>query len=304
MLAEDGTPQRRISMRITNLTSKQAPRITLLFIMAVASISLLQPTAKADSIAYMVLVPGDNNPETLGTIDLDTGVFTQIALIANNQQLAGLGEVNGNLYSGDGNGFGGSAFFQVNETNGSFTTLGAASIVWGGIFSTSTGVFSFASIPANLSQSLSELYSVNPATGATTLVGPTGLDTAGANGYAQSTGANVLYVAVGFPGYSVLYSLDPDTGASTLIGDTGIVTDSMVFEDGILYATDESDHIYSLNTTTGAAMFITDTSGSSDGLLAPFETPQSVATPQPSSLLMLGTGLLGLLAIVRRTLAV
>lgn len=117
--------------------------------------------------------------------------------------------------------------------------------------STTTGLFAFDN------DHVQNLYSVDTATGATTLVGPTGLNTTGYTGFADSTGAASLYVALGFPGTSILYSLDTNTGAATLIGNTGIEIESMVFEDGILWAGVIGNTIYTVNPATGASTFVT-----------------------------------------------
>ncbi|MBN8734483.1 MAG: DUF4394 domain-containing protein [Acidobacteria bacterium] len=60
------------------------------------------------------------------------------------------------------------------------------------------------------------LYTINPANGDTTLIGPTGIPVDGVAGFAiRQDGA--LFAAVG----RSLYSINPSTGAGTLIGVTG-----------------------------------------------------------------------------------
>ena len=79
----------------------------------------------------------------------------------------------------------------------------------------------------------------------------TGLNTTGYTGFADSTGADSLYVALGFPGTSILSLIDTDTGAATLIGPTGLEIEGMVYEDGSLWAVTLDDNICTVDQTTG-----------------------------------------------------
>ena len=93
----------------------------------------------------------------------------------------------------------------------------------------------------------SDLYTINPATGVTTLVGAMGVNLFDIAAYGGK-----LY---GINATSDLYSISTLTGAATEIGATGQSFNALTFSSaGVLYAagTDTTD-LYTINTSTGAA---------------------------------------------------
>jgi hypothetical protein len=104
------------------------------------------------------------------------------------------------------------------------------------------------------------LYSIIPATGATTLIGPLPSamsDIAAYNGSLYG----VTLAASG--AYSVLYTIDPGSGAGAPVGSgTGANLDALVFSaSGTLYAAG-GDSLYTVNTSTGYATLVGSGSGS------------------------------------------
>ena len=245
----------------------------------------MQPGARADSIAYIA-----TGADQFGTIDLNTGVFTQLGNMG--QLLSGLGVAGGKLYGGVNEG---DTLYEVNPATGTLTAVGTGSVTYADFGSTTSGLYAVNCLASCGVSGIRSLYSINPATGAATLIGSTGVgqDT---TAIGLSSGSGTLY----FTSDSDLYSLNTTTGAATLIGNTGVSAfGALVFEDGVLYGGSyPSDEVYTLNTSTGAATLVTSTSGvSSFWGLAPYPLK---ATPEPSSLLLLGTALLGLAALARR----
>jgi hypothetical protein len=132
---------------------------------------LATTAANAGALTYVV-----NISQQFGTVDLATGAFQQIG--------PNTPEGNDGLVAGP---------------NGSLLTL------------------SFAS----------NLYSINPATGATTLVGPTGLDDCTTPASSCGPASNLMLGGLDGNIYATdfqnsLYSVNPLSGAATLIGPTGI----------------------------------------------------------------------------------
>ena len=110
------------------------------------------------------------------------------------------------------------------------------------------------------------LYTIDPTTGATTVVGNMGVE------MTDIALSNGVMFGVSFPatGADSLYLIDPNTGATTLVGSTGVFLNALQFgPDGTtLYAAGGSpgcgppphstacNTLYTINTTTGAATFV------------------------------------------------
>lgn len=108
---------------------------------------------------------------------------------------------------------------------------------------------------------LDQLYRVDPATGAVTLVGSTALNGLGTPA-GLAWGGSQMYV-IDLDG-GELFTLDLNTGSPTLIGTSGMVGWQGLAarpSDGALFATNQDGKIYSINATTGAATLVGSTGG-------------------------------------------
>ena len=218
-------------------------RSTLVRILGNASISLIgcalffasSPFAQAQTI-YAITQSG-----IYGTLNVSTGAFTPIT--SPGFEPAGLAGLGANLFSAV---YPGNTLYEVNLTNGNFVTIGNGSATYYDFGSTTAGLYGFGTDQ--------NLYSVNSSTGATTLIGPTGLPSGGLSG--MSGGGPALYLALATENDSLLYLVNTTTGAATEIGNTGVSIAALGFADGTLYAADTSGNIYTVNTSTGAVTLI------------------------------------------------
>lgn len=264
-------------MKITDTRFRVALCGAALFTLSAAGL-------KADNIAYMGTDTGQ-----FGTIDLNTGVFS---LLGNSgQTLAGMAVASATLFASSYHTAIGT-LFSVNVTNGSLTPIGTSSLDYDDFGSTTSGLFAVGA-DANL-------YSINPATGASTLIGPTGLIILPFI-RSLSTNSSTLYFADGVN----LYTLSTTTGAATLVGNMGGPEEgALLFEAGILYggADSPAHNVDTLNITTGAATTGPALTGATGNFyaLAPNPIPVSSGTPEPGSWGLLGAGLTGLALLRRR----
>jgi hypothetical protein len=242
--------------------------------------------ARASSV-YATLDDAD-----FGTINLGTGVFS---LLGNSgQDLAGFGEVGGNLYAaGSGPGTPGNGIiYSVNTTNGSLTAIGDSGLGPNGFGSTLSGLFAIASANG-VSGLVWDVYSINSTTGAATHLGSTGLP--GGNGAALSSNSSTLYFETG----SNLYTIDTTTGGATLIGPTGGPQIGAIVWDGasVLYGSQDGPCCFvdTINSGTGAA---TTGPALSDFFVFGMAPLLTTPTPETSTLGLLGIGLAAL-ALVR-----
>jgi len=179
-----------------------------------------------------------------GTVNLANGQWTQLS---GGTVVAGIGQ-SVNMYGGA---YQGNTLYQVNPANCTYTPVGNGTVTGGyRDFGATTG-----ELYGIAQDSASDLYSVNPSTGATTFIGPTNLPFNGGQGL--SANCPVLYATAQPNSDSALYLINTTTGAITEIGDTGVgAIDALVCENGSLYAATLTGNLYTLNLTTGQATFV------------------------------------------------
>ncbi len=118
-----------------------------------------------------------------------------------------------------------------------------------------------------------DLYTINPTTGATTLIGDMGVEMSDIA--IDNIGGTATMFGVSFAANSGLYSINMTTGAATLIGSSGTFLDALAFSPtGTLYAAGGTagcgpppasspacGTLYTVNTSTGHATAVNSTPG-------------------------------------------
>lgn len=251
---------------------------------------------KADQV-YSVFY--DNR---FGTVDTSTGVFTQISTVPI-PQAGGVAYDDGTLYAQSLQG----SLIDINPFSGAASVIGSS-----GLGITSVG---FAGDDNGLYEVdyMSNLYTINPNTGAASLVGATGLSPN--YGYwdtSLSEGGATLYFTEGNAGEDdTLYEINTTTGKATEIGNTGVtgIAGSAIVDGDLelfqYHWSGATDYIYSapLGSTDFTAIAVLDTQVVDGGTLLDPETfaeSQTSTAPEPFSLLMMGSGLIGLALLRRR----
>ncbi len=202
----------------------------------------MQPPARAQSTVYAV-----TNNGAFGTLNLSSGAFTLLGIP--DVPPAGLPGFGNSLFMA---GYKTPTLYLVNPGNGNLTAIGNGSLTYYDLGATLSSLYAVGTD--------NNLYTINAATGASALVGPTGLTVAGTSGSALSSNSAVLYLTVDSGSGSVLYSVNTSTGAATAIGSTGLSSIvSMVYANGLLYAAPHNGTLYTLNTSTGASTFVANT---------------------------------------------
>jgi len=255
---------------------------------------LMALTAASASAGQIYSVFYDNR---FGTIDDTTGAFTQIGTLPIAQS-AGIAYDNGTLFAQNMQ----SKLIAVDPVSGLASIIGSSGLQLSSVGFTGglNGLFEV--------DSMSNLYSINPGTGAATLVGATGLP-ANNNSWDTSLsddGTNLYFTAGAGGAIDKLYEIDTTTGVATNLGSTGvsgIAGSAIVSGDLDLFQyhwNGSTDHIYSAplgltNFTAGAVLEtqIVD-GGTTLGPSSVFNESQVTSTQEPMSLVLLGSGLIGL----------
>jgi hypothetical protein len=245
------------------------------FLWCVATLSLLLvgvEKSRADVIDFV-----STSLSQFGTLDLNTGTFVPIGTDVFFQDLARLPF--NTLYGMDN----AQTLRIVNPADGSSTIVGVSGNGIQGLAIRSDGTL--------FGLSHQNLYTIDKTTGAATLVGFMGPFAGDFDAKFDNTGKLLLETN------GALYSVNTSTGNATLVGPTpGFTVLSMDFENGTMYGFTTGDQIISINTSTGAGTLLTNTSPAT----AVFGAAPSGIIPEPSSIILLGMGLVGLMGFVRR----
>lgn len=249
--------------------------IAALALLAVACIP-----AHADSVNLLV----DDSSGMLGYVNVDTGAVTLLG----NSGVA-LTDIafspTGALY-----GVNFSNLYSINTTTGHASEIGP--------LGDNSNALVFSS-SATLYSAEFNFDTVNPGTGQTTLIGsltdPSAGDLAFVNGQ--------LYLATSSDHLAILNTV---TGAETIVGETGVENlFGLASPDGkTLYGVAGTD-VYLINASTGAATFLVNYGGqglgqaNGESFLSEAQTPPSTVTPEPSTWVLLASGLLLLMMITR-----
>ena len=223
-----------------------------------AGVFLTPDALGADTVVYAI----QGGTQALGMLDLNTGVYTQISPQA--VQDYELGVYGGVLYGANNQCV---CLFRLDPTTGASTLaptlfnqnnngFGAEN----GFGSTTDGLF----IMGAAFGGINYLYSVNPTTGAPTLIGSTGVTTGGGTGFlSASNDSSKLYWEVQTNCTDALYGVNTSTGAATIIGSASACFPSktgnpfsMVFTGGTLWANFWSAGFGTIDTSSGAQTLV------------------------------------------------
>jgi PEP-CTERM motif len=268
-----------------------------------------------------------NGSQQFGTINVAIGAFQQIGPAQPEAGSFGLAAApNGSLvtfaYS--------SNLYSIKPTTGSPTLVGPTGLADCATPTLPCGPTSSATL-GNFAGKIyatdfqNNLYDVNSVRGAATLIGPTGIpaipfvpgsinDDGTINSYDEAIFGSAGDLYEMFDAFTfdlnsftvvntivapALYQLDPSSGLGTLVGTTNLGIGAVVGVDGTYYAfNDMTGQIEGFNLANGNTNFISNF----DPAAGVIQGAVPVPTPEPSSLALFGTGLLGLGAFARSKL--
>lgn len=240
------------------------------------------------AIAAPILWVGDG-AGNLGTVDVNTGNVNVIGNMGRAMTDIAF-DSTGNLY-----GITFSSLYSINTTTGASTSIGSHNL---GTGNKNSLVFDAA---GNLFAANSSLYTLNTATGASTLIGSGGSSYQSSGDLAFVGGELFLSSSHG-PG-DTLVKLNTSTGIGTDVGSIGF---SNVFglatpDNGNLYGVSGTG-VLTINTASGAGALAVSYSGQGLGTAwgSAFYSEAGAAVPEPSTMLLFGTGIAGLAAVGRK----
>ena len=290
--------------------------LTLQTVFLVPALLLFTVSAHADPFTYVM---GNNDAEGthhFGTVDLATGAFRQIGPDApvgsEGLAMASGGSLLTLAYNGD--------LYSINASTGAYTLVGPTgfgdcSTPESPCGPTSNLTLGSANGAIYATDFQNRLYRVNPATGAATLIGATGIppipfvpaslnDDGTINFYEEALfGARGnLYAtfdafafdlatssAASIAVEPALYQIDPSTGRAAVVASTDLAIGAVVDANGTTYAFNLlSSQISSLNVANGSTSLLSDTDPAAGTIRGAVS-----ATPEPASILLTCIGIAG-----------
>jgi len=224
----------------------------------------------------------------LGTLDPLTGVVTEIGSSGRNPY--GLAfDASGNLYElgSDAN------LYAVDKSTAALSLIGPY-----------TGNFNGGAALGNASDGTlyaingqGDIWTVSASTGAATVLGNMGVVP---NSISSGDGGSGPYVTSG----SSLYAINRTSGAATLIG-TGTYGEvfGLAFTNNTMYAIDapsQGTGVYALDLTNGHSTLVSNYDASVVGSIDCAAAFGAASVPEPSSVILLGLGALGLVSLYGR----